>query len=184
MRTFDRRRIEGAPVLGGANADVEDTWHIVMRFRNGLVVNWAYCRSAPGQKLHNALYYGSAGSLRDLGFPFHCFQGGSEASLADGSKLTNAEIVDQYMKSLSERERQQLFPYGCLDCFGIEVWDFVDSIRSDRQPEMDGTAGLRSKALCEACFESATLGRPVTYDSVLSGRVRAFQKPIDDFWKL
>jgi predicted dehydrogenase len=184
MRTFDTRLIENAPVLGQAPADVEDTWHIVIRFKSGLLVNWAYCRSAPGQRLANALYYGSQGSLRDLGFPFHCFQGGSEASLADGSKLSNAEIVDQYMKSLSDAERQQLFPYGCLDCFGIEVWDFVDSIRRQRPPEMDGVAGLHSKALCEACFESATLGRPVKYDSVLSGRIRAFQKPIDDFWKL
>lgn len=184
MRAFDRRRIQDAPVLGSANADVEDTWHIVIRFRSGLVVNWAYCRSAPGQKLHNALYYGSAGSLRDLGFPFHCFQGGSEAVLADGSKVTNAEIVEQYMASLTEADRQRLFPYGCLDCFGIEVWDFVDAIRNGRQPEMDGLVGLRAKALCEACFESAVLGKPVKVDRVLSGRARAFQKPIDDFWQL
>lgn len=183
-RTFDTRLISGAPVLGSAPADVEDTWQITIRFKSGLLVNWAYCRSAPGQKLANALYYGSQGSMRDLGFPFHCFQGGCEVTLADGTKLTNAEIVEQYMKSLSEAEKQRLFPYGCLDCFGIEVWDFVNSVRTGRQPEMDGVEGLRSKALCEACFESATLGRPVKYDSVLSGRVRAFQKPVDDFWKL
>lgn len=184
MRTFDTRMIEGAPVLGRAPADVEDTWHIVIRFKSGLLINWAYCRSAPGQRLAHALYYGSQGSLRDLGFPFHCFQGGSEALLADGSTHGNAEIVEQYMASLSAAQRQRLFPYGCLDCFGIEVWDFIDSIRQQRQPEMDGTAGLRAKALSEACFESAALGRPVKYDSVLSGRIRAFQKPIDEFWKL
>lgn len=183
-RAFDTRLIEGAPVLGSARADVEDTWQITMRFKSGLLVNWAYCRSAPGQKLATALYYGTQGSMRDLGFPFHCFQGGCEVTLADGTKLSNAEVVEQYMKSLSEADKQRLFPYGCLDCFGIEVWDFVNSIRTGRQPEMDGMEGLRSKALCEACFESATLGRPVKYDSVLSGRVRAFQKPIDDFWKL
>jgi hypothetical protein len=49
---------------------------------------------------------------------------------------------------------------------------------------MDGMAGLRSKALCEACFESATLGRPVKYDDVLNGTIRTFQKPIDEFWEL
>jgi predicted dehydrogenase len=122
--------------------------------------------------------------MRDLGFPFHCFQGGGEALLADGTKVTNAEIVGQYMDSLSAEEKERLFPYGCLDCFGLEVRDFVDSIRTGRAPEMDGMAGLRAKALCEACFESATLGRPVKYDSVLDGSIRAFQKPIDDFWKL
>ena len=184
MRTFDTRRITDVPVLGSANADVEDTWQITIRFKSGLLVNWSYCRSAPGQKLAHALYYGSQGSLRDLGFPFHCFQGGCEAQLADGSKLSNAEIVEAYMQSLSTADKQRLFPYGCLDCFGIEVWDFVNAIRTGRQPEMDGQAGLRAKALCEACFEAATLGRPVTYTSVLSGRTRTFQKPIDEFWKL
>lgn len=185
MTTFDQRRILGAPVIGDANADVEDTWQILMRFRSGMVIHWAYCRSAAGHKLHNALYYGSAGSLRDLGFPFHCFQGGCEAALADGRTVNNAEIVEQYMASLTEADRQRLFPYGCMDCFGIEVWDFVNAIRTGRTPEMDGEAGLRAKALCEACFESAAAGgAPIKVSSVLSGRVRTFQKPIDEFWKL
>lgn len=184
MRTWDRRTIQGVPVLGEAQADVEDTWMITLRFESGLLISWAYSRSAPGQKLATALYYGSEGSLRDLGFPFHCFQGGAEATLADGRTVANAEIVEQYMATLSNDQRQRLFPYGCMDAFGIEVWDFVNAIRTGREPEMDGTAGLRAKALSEACFESAALGRPVAVASVLSGRVRAFQKPIDDCWGL
>ncbi len=184
MRTYDTRLIEDAPILGSAPADVEDTWQITIRFKSGMLVNWNYCRSAPGDKIRSANYYGSKGSMRDLGFPFHCFQGGGEILLADGTKITNAEIVEQYMASLSPAEKERLFPYGCLDCFGLEVRDFVDSIRSGRKPEMDGMDGLRAKTLCEACFESATIGRPVKYDSVLKGRIRAFQKPIDDFWKL
>ena len=184
MRTHDTRLIEDVPILGSAPADVEDTWQITIRFKSGLLINWVYCRAAPGDKISNAVYYGSDGSMRDLGFPFHCFQGGGDAHLADGAKVTNAEIVEQYMASLSDTEKEQLFPYGCLDCFGIEVWDFVNSIRTGRAPEMDGMAGLRSKALCEACFESATLGRPVKYDDVLNGTIRTFQKPIDEFWEL
>ena len=184
MQTYDTRLIEDVPVLGSAPADVEDTWQIDIRFQSGMLVNWLYCRSAPGDKIRSANYYGSNGSMRDLGFPFHCFQGGGEALLADGTKVTNAEIVEQYMATLSAAEKERLFPYGCLDCFGLEIRDFVDAIRSGRKPEMDGMDALRAKALSEACFESATLGRPVKYASVLSGRVRAFQKPIDDFWKL
>jgi predicted dehydrogenase len=70
------------------------------------------------------------------------------------------------------------------DGFAIEVWDFVDSIATGRKPEMDGYDGLRAKALCECCYESATLGRPVRFADVLEGRIDAYQKPINEFWEL
>ncbi|MBN2451923.1 MAG: Gfo/Idh/MocA family oxidoreductase [Lentisphaeria bacterium] len=184
MRTQRAPLIVDAPVVGTTCVDVEDTWHAVIRFRSGVVVTWTYSRSSPGQALRTALYYGSEGSLRDLGFPFHCFQGGAEAKLADGRVVTSQEMVDEYLATLSAAEREGLFPYGCRLDFGIEVWDFVNAVRTGRAPEMDGEAGLRAKALCEACFESATLGRPVSYRSVLSGRIRTFQAPIDTFWGL
>ena len=49
---------------------------------------------------------------------------------------------------------------------------------------MDGVDGLGAKALCEACYESATVGRTVQYQEVLEGRVNAYQQPIDAFWDL
>ena len=64
----------------------------------------------------------------------------------------------------------------------IEVWDFCRAVATGAQPEMDGKAGLRAKALCEACYESATAGRPVKYADVLRGTINAYQKPIDAFW--
>ena len=47
---------------------------------------------------------------------------------------------------------------------------------------MDGWAGIRAKALCETCYESATAGAPVKYDDVFSGKVHAYQDPIDAYW--
>ncbi|MCX7013749.1 MAG: hypothetical protein NTW86_14545 [Candidatus Sumerlaeota bacterium] len=67
---------------------------------------------------------------------------------------------------------------------GIELWDFADAIRSERAPEMDGEAGLRSKSLCMACYESAALDRPVKYDDVLSGAICEYQRPIDEYWQI
>jgi hypothetical protein len=49
---------------------------------------------------------------------------------------------------------------------------------------MDGEAGLRAKALCEACYESATAGKPVKYADVLEGKIGAYQQAIDDFWRI
>jgi 1,5-anhydro-D-fructose reductase (1,5-anhydro-D-mannitol-forming) len=122
--------------------------------------------------------------LKDLGFAFHPFQGGGDCVLADGTTVSSQEIQAQYMATLSEEQRGQLFPYGTMDGFAVEVWDFVNSIATGRKPEMDGYAGLRAKALCECCYESATAGKPVRYSDVLEGRIDAYQKPIDDYWGL
>jgi UDP-N-acetyl-2-amino-2-deoxyglucuronate dehydrogenase len=182
--TLDHRMIRGAPIVGDAPADVEDTWHAVIRFRNGVRVLWTYSRAVRGEGVAIGDYYGRKGSLRDLGFPLHPFQGGATAFLSDGSTVSGEEIQAQYLASLPQKERDRLFPYGVTDGFAVEIWDFVDAIRAGRRPEMDGSDGLRAKALCECCYESATLGRPVKFDDVLSGRVCAYQKPIDAFWDI
>jgi hypothetical protein len=49
---------------------------------------------------------------------------------------------------------------------------------------MDGYVGLAAKALCEACYESATADAPVKFADVLDGRINAYQRPIDAFWNL
>jgi predicted dehydrogenase len=102
--------------------------------------------------------------------------------LADGTELTSQQIEQAYLDSLDEAEREGLFPYGSTDGFAIEVWDFVQAIVNGTEPEMDGEAGLRAKALCEACYESATTGKPVKYADVLQGTIDAYQQPIDAFW--
>ena len=122
--------------------------------------------------------------MLDLGFPFHPFQGGGNCVLADGSEVSREQIQADYMASLSDEEKTRLFPYGATDGFAIEVWDFVNAIASGRRPEMDGLDGLRAKALCESCYESATLGRPVKFVDVLDGRISAYQAPIDEYWGL
>jgi predicted dehydrogenase len=184
MSSYDQRLIEDAPIVGAAHADVEDTWHAFIRFENGVRVLWTYSRSLYGPDLRIGTYYGSDGTMYDLGFVFHPFQGGGEAILEDGKEVSNQEIQDAYLASLSQAERDSLFPYGATDGFAIEVWDFVNAIATGREPEMDGYAGLAAKALCEACYESATAGTPVKFADVLEGKIDAYQRPIDAFWDL
>ena len=120
--------------------------------------------------------------MHDQGFVFHPFQGGGQAVLADGTQVSRQQIEQAYLDSLDEAERERLFPYGSTDGFAIEVWDFCRAVATGAQPEMDGKAGLRAKALCEACYESAAAGRPVKYADILRGTINAYQKPIDAFW--
>lgn len=184
MDTYDRRTIEGAPVVGDAPADVEDTWHAVITFKSGVEVTWTYSRAFYGDELRFARYYGSEGTLVDLGFPFHPFQGGGDAILADGTKLASAVIQLQYSMSLEDECKARLFPYGATDGFAIEVWDFVNAIATGRRPEMDGHDGLRAKTLSECCYEAAVAGTAVKFDDVLEGKVDAYQREIDAFWKV
>jgi predicted dehydrogenase len=184
MASHDSRIIKDAPVVGDAPADVEDTWHAVIRFKSGLHVTWTYSRSLYGDDVRLGNYYGSKGTMYDLGFVFHPFQGGGEAILADGTKVSSQEIQDEYLASLSEGEKARLFPYGSTDGFAVEVWDFVNAIATGRRPEMDGYEGLRAKALCEACYESATANKAVQFADVLQGKMDAYQAPIDAFWNI
>lgn len=179
---FDRRPILDAPIVGDTHADVEDTWTVMLRFKSGMRTVWTYGRSFYGDKVEFGNYYGSAGTMYDLGFKFHCFQGGGEALLADGTRLSNDDLHARYQATLSATDKARLFPYGCTDSMGIEVWDYVDSIRNKRKPEMDGWDGLNAKVVCEACFESGLAGTPVRVQDVLDGKINAFQKRFDDYW--
>ncbi len=184
METYDRQIIADAPLIGSAPADVEDTWHAVLRFADGPLVTWTYSRALHGAEARQATYYGSEGTLYDLGFPFHPFQGGGRAVLADGSEISNDEIQETYLATLTEAARARFFPYGATDGFAIEVWDFINAIAEGRKPEMEGADGLQAKALCESCYESAVLGRPVKFDAVLAGDINAYQAPIDAYWEI
>ena len=182
MQTHDQRLIHDAPIVGDHLADVEDAWHAVIRFTSGLHVVWTYSRSFVGEGERSSQYYGTKGTMTALGFPFHPFQVGGTATLSDGASLTSEEIQELYRQAMGEDKLAELFPYGSTDGFALEAWDFCSAIANGRKPEMDGTDGLRAKTLCEACYESATAGEPVRYDDVLSGKISAYQDPIDEYW--
>ncbi|MCX7017271.1 MAG: Gfo/Idh/MocA family oxidoreductase [Candidatus Sumerlaeota bacterium] len=183
-RNYDTRVIQDAPVFGSVPADVETSWDAILRFKSGLVATWTYSRAFYGQPMKFARYYGTEGTMVDDKIVFHPFQNGGSVVFADGRQMSSEEVVAEHLASLSDEKKSLLFPYGCGNGFGVQTWDFADAIRKGRKPEMDGEDGLRSKALSETCFESAAAGKPVRYDDVLSGKVSAFQDPIDAYWKL
>ncbi len=183
-RTFDTREVNDIPRLGKANLDVEDNWNAVLKFKSGVEVNWSFANLVQPVQNNSAVYYGSKGTIRDLGWPFHPFQGGGEMTLKDGAKLSSDQIQNKFLLSLKPGEKERFFPYGVTDGFGVEIWDFVNAIATNRAPEMDGWAGLKAKALCLSCYESATSGQVVKYQDVLNGKVDAYQQPINRFWEI
>ncbi|MCH2114341.1 MAG: Gfo/Idh/MocA family oxidoreductase [Pirellulales bacterium] len=184
MATHQPARITGLPKLGDIDADTEDTWHAVIRFKSGMHVTWSYSRVFRGDQVRLGRYYGSQGTIDDQGFAFHCFEDGGVVTRPDGTEQESKEIEAAYLASLSPEQEQHLFPLGLTNGFHIEVYDFLRAIRTGQPVEMDGEAAIRAKALCESCYESAVARAPVRYDDVLSGKVSAYQDPINDFWDI
>ncbi|MBD3181599.1 hypothetical protein GF312_04850, partial [Candidatus Poribacteria bacterium] len=162
--------------------DQEDTWIANIKFKSGLYGVWSCTWAAPGHSFVNIAYYGSEGSLTDKSDIFHGPHSTSEIIFKDGTKRPMTELQDEFLNSLDDEMKQCLFPYGFTDGVTIECYDFLDAIQNGRQPEVTGEVGMKAKALCESIFESGECGEAVKYDDVISGKIDAYQKPINDHW--
>jgi predicted dehydrogenase len=182
MFTHNPEPFKDLPGFGDGNVDTEDTWQLIMSFKSGVQLNWTYTRIFPGASEASGHYYGTKGTMADSGFVMHPFQNGGSLVESDGTVRPSGWVERQYMDSLSDDEKNHLFPFGATDGFSIEVFDFIRAIRTGQPVEMDGEAGLRAKTLCMACYESAEAGTVVKYDDVLDGSVSAYQDPIDAHW--
>lgn len=176
---------------------IEDAVFVTFTFKNGVVGTWTFGLNLLGEASANVMFYGSKGSLRDttdhLWRIFHLFldqpsTGGLASGLltkADGTQIPFADIEKTYMDSLGDEKREFLFPHGVTDGFTHEIWEFIELIRGNRKkPEVDAWEGLRSLGLCMAIYESALSGKAVHVDDVISGRIAAYQAPIDAHWGL
>ena len=168
--------------LGTAPMDVEDSWMAILRFRSGLVCNWAWSFSAPGESVSSQILYGSKGSARDRGGWMHTFQNGADVMFADGSRLEYETIEQRYRDQLEAQERERLFPLGVENDMALECFDFIDAVRQRRPPEIDAATTRLTKSLCLAIYESAVTGETVRVEDVTSGKASRYQDPINDYW--
>ncbi|HJN18984.1 MAG TPA: hypothetical protein QGH10_26025 [Armatimonadota bacterium] len=86
------------------------------------------------------------------------------------------------MASLSDDDRERYFPHGFEDGMALEIYDFLRAVATGSQPEIDGEAGLRTKAICEAVYESAHCGEALPYEDVVSGFIEGYQREINEHW--
>jgi len=159
----------------------EDTWAATITFKSGVIGVWTVTWSAPGHSFQNVIYYGSEGSLKDTDV-FHGPRENSEIMLKDGTTRPMAELQKEFLDSLDDKTKNRLFPHGLTNGVAIECYDFLDAIQNDRQPEVTGEVGMKAKAICESIFESGFCGEAVKYDDVLSGKIDAYQRPINEHW--
>ncbi len=190
--TIYARAIEQGSGVVQSLPDVrEDTVFAVLTFKNGITGTWSWSFNVPGENFQKVLFYGSEGSVStDIGHAiFHLYWRGNDwIETGTMTRQDNVQFDFEQLKALhkvgiSEDEWEFLFPAGMENGFGYEIWEFVEVVRGNRDKvEVDAWDGLKSLAVCEAVYESATCGEVVKVDDVISGIVDAYQAPINEHW--
>jgi predicted dehydrogenase len=174
--TFEPERLlrdQGGQVVERVHADVDDTYLATLRFERGtlgqLWWSWAM-RGAPLDIPGAPAIMGSQGGIR-----------GGELILADGRRLP---LREEFERALTDADRELFFPLGLRDPYAIQQLDWLRAIARGADPETSGEEGLRDLACAFAILESSALGRQVTLDKVLDGRFAAYQREIDEHYRL
>jgi predicted dehydrogenase len=97
---------------------------------------------------------------------------------------TREELADLFAREADAATQERFSPHGLTDSFALAQLDWMRAIRAGGQPEMDGVEGVRDLATAYAMLESSVAGRAVAVEEVLSGKVRAYQEGIDEFYGL
>ncbi len=176
----DEQRMDAQGVLHPA--DAEDVSLGVMRCRSGALANLLLSMAGRGEGLWSRVIYGTGGSLSipgdRTGKPLSLFQRRSGKDFAvsqeDLLALVPDFALDATTAALFGGERLTGYDLAWADIdanlLAIEQADFVEAVRSNRQPEVTGAMGLRSLALMFGLLESERLSRMVTLNEVLQRR--------------
>ncbi len=171
--------------------DGEDTCIATFRCASGVIGHWTWSQVLAGADYTRVAFYCERGYVLDdtPGGWTHTFGGGfidSQARIvtADGAELRSRDLEVEYLLRLGAAEKERLFPHGVQRGIAAECHEFVDCLRSGRQPEVDAEAGLRALAVSAALYEAAAGHCEVRVADVLEGRVDAYQRPIDAHWGL
>jgi predicted dehydrogenase len=175
-RTFEPLRYlrDGdGQVAQQVRADVDDTYLATLLFERGALGQlwWSWAMRGEPLDIPGApALMGSKGAVR-----------GGELLLEDGTRLP---LQPEFERALTETEREQLFPLGLRDPYAIQQLDWLRAIERGGDPETSGREGLRDLASAFAILESSALGRQVTLDEVLDGAADAYQREIDEHYRL
>jgi predicted dehydrogenase len=176
MRTFETKRYTrdaSGRVTQEVDCDVDDAFFASMQFENGAIGQMSFTWAGHGEMTNlptGLVLYGTRGVLK------------GDTLVRDGGERVSAKAL--FDAGASQAVKDRYFPLGLKDAFAIGYYDFLTGIEQGRDPETSGEEGVRDLAASYAICESATLGRPVTLDEVLSGKVDAYQRAINAEYNL
>lgn len=173
-RNFESTRyLDAENLKNPVPSDVEDTALCVLTFKNGVIGEFVWTEAAVGESIRKQIYYGSEGSIDS-----------SRIQLKDGSTRSMEDVGKEFLNTLTADEKEKLFPHGIQNAVTLGIYDFLDAIRNNREPEVTGWDGFAASAICDAIYESAYCGESVKVDDVISGKVEAYQADINEHWGL
>ncbi len=152
-------------------ADVEDTTSAILEFESGVLGTWLVSRAAPGKPSREITVHGTLGSITwEQGI----------MNYRGEVVMTQDELTDQYLESLSEDEKEHLFPKGITETVTIEWRYFIEALTKGRPLEVDGMVAYKAMAVPMAVYESAARdGEAIQMEDVLDLTVEDYQGPIN-----
>jgi predicted dehydrogenase len=172
VRTFEPERVwrsDNGTVTNRTAASVDDTYFAGVTFVNQAIgqLLWSWAGHGATLPIPGApAFYGSRG----------CVQG--ESLILDGGSREN--LLERFEREIDGASRERFFPLGLRDPYAILQWEWLHGIQNgSRPPETSGREGLLDLAAAFTILESATLGRAVTLEEALEGRVDAYQREIN-----
>jgi predicted dehydrogenase len=156
-------------VVSRVECDAEDTIFTAFDTECGasgnLTASWAGC-GGPTLLGAGDVFYASGGKVS-----------GPDVSFADGTTVNLARL---YEERCDAARKARDFPLGLTDTFALTQYDWLDAVRCRRAPETSGREGLANLACAFAVHEANLAGRCVAIEEVASGRLREYQRPIDE----
>lgn len=153
-------------------ADVEDTTTAILEFENGVLGTWLVSRAAPGKPSREITVHGTLGSITwEQGI----------MNYRGEVVISQEELTQKYMESLSDDEKEYLFPKGITDTITIEWRYFIEALTKGRALEVNGMVGYKAMAVPMAVYESAARnGEAVEMEDMLALKVEDYQGPINE----
>jgi predicted dehydrogenase len=147
--------------------EIEDVAVAVVRFASGALATFHATTAAfPGLAVRLQVH-GSRGSaiIHDDELEYFAAAGPDDDDSGTGIVNQVAELVP----SATEHGNDPV-PAGFAEGHLRQYVDLVDAIRTGRAPGVTVDDAIEALAVVRAIYASATLGRPVLFDDVLSGR--------------
>lgn len=171
IKTYDQFRYRNQEEMKDkVLATVEDSSFATIKFENDVIVQWTSVRAAPGKGFNQHMIYGEEGSI-DYG-----------ANLYLRGKEEPENLNELFQESLSDEEREKLFPKGITDSVATELKEFGDSVLGVEgvYPETDGMEGLKAMAICMGALESAWFNSPINLRKVEDCLIEGYQKDLNE----
>ncbi|MFE2944702.1 Gfo/Idh/MocA family protein [Streptomyces sp. NPDC059255] len=182
--TAQAKRLRVRPCAGGPTEvdEREDFLTALLRFESGITGVFSCVSSLPGADDFRFAIRGTHAALIDNGTAngelFHAPEPTARVHEPGESPRPLAGYFDDYRRSLSDADRERLFPYGLTDDFAIECAEFLRAVQGGGTVEIGPDAAMRTLATSLAFYESAAAGHTVCVADVLAGTVHAYQDTI------